>query len=63
MTRQDQSDSQLTSDDGIGRGDSGDDILHDPLRQLPGDALDLELGGTVRGHLVQPLDMVRIVCI
>lgn len=48
-------------DDGIGGGDGGDDVLHDPLRHGVGDAGDVELGGAGGGGAVQPGDVFRVV--
>lgn len=52
-----------TSDDGIRRGDSGDDVFDNSLRQRPGNPLDIELLSATRRLVEHPINMLGIVCI
>jgi hypothetical protein len=50
-----------TRDDGIGRGDRRNDVLHNALRQRPRDAFYLELFGPCESDVVQPLNVLRVI--
>jgi hypothetical protein len=41
---------KLTGDNGVGRCDSWDNVLDNPLGQLPSHTFDLEFGSPVRGN-------------
>lgn len=51
------------SDDGIGRGDCGDDVLDDALGEGICDAGDVELLGTMQSALIEPGDVFGVVCV
>lgn len=53
----------VTCNDGVRGGDRGDDVLHHALGQRPGDAFDLELLCARQCGLVQPANVLRVVCI
>lgn len=50
-------------DNGISRGNSGDDVLHHSLRHLERHSVDMELVGPLKGSLVDPTDVLHIVAV